>query len=334
MSFFMLSPTATIHERLDGEIQLGTNPQNAVIVHGLTRENLHTINGHHDVAQIAGLTGAPESQLWELIKTLQRAGLVIERNEHVELPYLGPHERRCLLREAPPRHITKRLETVIHLHGLNRLGVLIGSLLREAGFPHLRFVDDRLVTTNDVQVWGFSRVDIGQRRDRTLALMHEAVTRGALHKQIHPRVTVPAELHIVVSDQQADWPILNPFLVDEFSSAGINYLVVAYADLQSFITPVFNADTQGCLRCYFQTLVDRDPSWPLIFENIIHQAVSDRAPIGLLIDTAVAVVQRIAEFLSIESPADLLVLNWPTRETSVEPWIAHPACGCGWDRML
>lgn len=333
MSFFQLHPRATIHQRLNGDLQLGTNPQTAVIVRGLSRETLRSIDGHHDVEQLAALSQTPANQIADLLQTLQRVGLVTEQKTHDELPHLSVHERRTLLRESASDDMAARLETVIYVHGLNRLGVLIGSLLREAGFPHLRFVDDRLVTHNDVQVWGFSRIDVGQRRDRTLALIHESLAQGNLHKQIHPRVTVPGELHIVVNDQQSDWPILNPALVDEFANTGVDHMLIGYADNQSIISPVITSQTQGCVRCHFQSIADRDPSWSLIFDNVIHQDVCDRAPIGLLVDTAVDVAQRVADFFGQVDDETLLTINWPSRECEYSTWIAHPACGCQWDAM-
>lgn len=333
MSFFQLHPHVTIHDRNNGDIQLGTNPETAIIVRGISRESLRYFDGRHDLAEIAQKAHCDSHDVEKLVATLQRAGHIIEHSTHNELPHLTNHERRTLLRESITDEITSRLDTVIYVHGLNRLGVILGSLLREAGFPHLRFVDDRLVTQADVQMWGFSRVDIGQRRDRTLALIHESLSRGALHKQIHPRVTVPRELHILVTDQQSDWPILNPHLVDEFMSKDIDHLVVSYADSQSLITPVITADTQGCVRCHFQSIADLDNSWPLIFNNILRQEISDRAPIGLLIDTAIETAARVAQYFRNDASESLLDIQWPSREHHEQPWIAHPGCGCQWDRM-
>ena len=333
MSFYQLHPRATIHERHNGDLQLGTDPRTAVIVRGLNRDTLRKIDGHHDVAQLAALSNSPAEEIADLLSTLASAGLVVEQKSHAALPHLATHDRRAILRESAPTEITQRLETVIYVHGLNRLGVLTASLLREAGFPHLRFVDDRNVTPNDVQVWGFSRIDIGQRRDRTLALIHESLAQGNLHKQIHPPVTVPAELHVVIADQQCDWPVLNPRLVNHFVSSGVDHLMAAYGDSQSLISPVITPETHGCIQCQFHSLVDRDASWPLIFDNVIHQDVSDRAPIGLLIDTAIEIVQRVSHHFGNTQDETLLVLNWPARQHSYENWIAHPACGCQWDEM-
>ena len=216
MTHFQLHPHVTIHDRANGDIQLGTNPHTALIVRGVSRELLRYFDGRHNIDDIATKTQYEKNDLQSLIATLQRAGHIIESDAHEELPLLTDHERRTLLRETSMRDVSKRLETVIYVHGLNRLGVLIASLLRESGFPHLRFVDDRQVTSSDIQMWGYSRVDVGERRDRTLALIHESLSRGALHKQIHPRVTVPHELHIIVSDQRSDWPVFDPQLTDEF----------------------------------------------------------------------------------------------------------------------
>ena len=334
MSFFQLHPRATIHVRHNGDIQLGTNPQTAVIVRGLTRDTLRCIDGHHDIDQLAALSQTSTKEIADLLHTLHDAGLVIEPVSHSELPLLATHERRSLLREAQKIDIASRLETMIYIHGLNRLGVLIGSLLREAGFPHLRFVDERPVTHNDVQVWGFGRIDVGQRRDRTLTLMHESISEGSLHKQIHPRVTVPCDLHIVVNDQQSDWAVLNPNSVEKFLSSGQAHMLIGYGDTQAIMSPILTSHTHGCARCYFHSLVDRDSSWPLIFDNVTHQDICDRAPIGLLLDTAIDVGQRVSNYFSKIEDDTLLTVNWPSRERLRSTWIAHPACGCQWDSMI
>lgn len=333
MTHFQLHPHVTIHDRANGEIQLGTNPHTALIVRGISRELLRHFDGRHNVEQIATKTHYEVSDLQTLVATLQRAGHLIESDTHEELPLLSDHERRTLLRETHIHDVSKRLETVIYIHGLNRMGVIISSLLREAGFPHLRFVDARLVTASDVQMWGFGRVDIGERRDRTLALIHESLSRGALHKQIHPRVTVPRALHVLVADQRSDWPVFDPQIADEFMSSAIDHLVVAYGDTQSLISPVISTDTAGCLRCHFQSIVDQDSSWPLIFNNILNQDISDRAPIGLLIDTAIEVVARLADYFHDQVQDTLLSISWPAREHIHQSWIAHPGCGCQWDQM-
>lgn len=334
MAFFQLDPRVTIHQRNDGDIQLGTDPHSAIIVRGISRDSLRCFDGQHSLAEIASKAQCTTDEIDNLVAALQRAELIVETSTHNELPHLTTHERRSLLRESLALDINPRLETVVFVHGLNRLGVLISSLLRESGFPHLRFVDDRPVGHNDVQLWGFSRIDVGQRRDRTLALMHESASPGVLHKQIHPRVTVPGEFHIVVCDQQSDWAILNPNLVDEFASAGIDHVVVGYADKQSVLSPVITKETSGCLRCHFQSLVDQDSSWPRIFDNVIHQEVSDRAPIGLLIDTAIEVVQRVAQhFTGRYEDETLMRISWPERLITRDSWFAHPGCGCQWDRM-
>ena len=333
MTFYQLHPHVTIHERLDGDLQLGTNPKSAVIVRGLSREALRNFNGQHELAHIATQSECSIADLEALIQQLQAGGFIYETSSHEAIRLLPHQDRKSLLRESPVSDMAARIETVIYVHGLNRLGVLIGSLLRESGFPHIRFVDDRLVTANDVQTWGFSRVDIGERRDRTLALIHEAALAGALHKQIHPGVSVPGELHIIVCDQQSDWAVFNPKLADTFISEGIDHLMIAYADSGSFISPVISKSTTGCLRCHFHMIADRDSSWPGIFDNVIHQDVSDRAPIGLLVDTAIETVARLAAHLGGNEDETLLEILWPTRELLRVDWLAHPGCGCQWDRM-
>jgi hypothetical protein len=333
MTYYQLHPHVTIHDRLDGTLQLGTDPHKAVVVHGMNRNIFRLLDGSHSIADIARQNSCDQQELENLLNSLQTNSLINSTSFHDELPYLSNHERRSVLRETGVADLKGRLETVIYIHGLNRLGVLVSSLLREAGFPHLRFIDARPVTENDVQIWGFGRLDIGQRRDRTLALLHESTSRGSLHKQIHPRVTYLKELHLVVCDQQADWPILNPNLVDEFVRMDKDYLVVGYADSASFITPVVSRDTNGCLRCYFYALSDRDNSWPLIFENVIQQEVCDRAPLGLLIDSAISIAQRLVDHFSGEDSQNLVQVNWPSRLISEEAWEAHPGCGCQWDRM-
>ena len=97
MSFYQLHPRATIHERHNGDLQLGTDPRTAVIVRGLNRDTLRKIDGHHDVAQLAALSNSPAEEIADLLSTLASAGLVVEQKSHAALPHLATHDRRAIL---------------------------------------------------------------------------------------------------------------------------------------------------------------------------------------------------------------------------------------------
>ena len=302
MSDIVLRPGVHVLDRGDGSSQIGIGPVSSVRIPGQSCDALK-----------AALREQGTSH--PLTQTLVSAGALDSASDR-------------------PRE-SDRAATAIHVRGLNRLGTALALLLYAAGYTQVRVWDDREVTLSDCEPWGPTHVDIGRRRDTTLAMMLEQTSRGALHRHRHGPRQAPA-LTIVVADQIADVPWVNPTACDELMAADLPHLVVALGTNQCATSHVIVPGKGPCLRCSFEAAVDRDPQWPLLCAQLAAKNTIDEADSMLVMNSALSVIAATDRYIvngQLGNPG-WTTTTWPTHEVQYHPWGPHPACGCTWDREL
>ncbi len=336
MTTLFLHPNVHVLARDNGDIQVGIDPQFAIVLPVSARELLSMCNGQHSRAEIIARCSKGAENVAHIINTLIAHHLVVESMAFSPQYPMNDLQRMNHLREVSctPEASQRRSTTHISIYGAGRLGTSIAMLLTSSGFPHIRIHDESLVTAHDVTAWGASRIDIGQRRDRTCSLLMERVNRGAVLRQMHPRTQVATKLAIVAVDQGADWPWFDPYLTDSLLASSTAHLMAVTSHQSARFTGVIEPGITGCIRCDYHRTVDRDSSWPKITEQLRNRACADLAPASLPIYVAAQVVGEIHKWMSGEpSQARATLTRWPNLERTSESWDPHPACGCTWQEI-
>lgn len=334
MTKLWLHPNVHIFTRTSDHIQIGIHPERAVIMPSHTEELLRMCTGQFSVNEVCERLEDRLPQAREIITLLLSNHLAIESSQFIPHHPINELQRLNHFREVGCTSdvAQRRSEVEVSIHGAGRLGTTIALLLASSGLPHIRVHDDREVTSEDVTAWGASRIDIGMRRDRLCGLLMERTNRGALNRQLHPRMHPTRQLSIVVTDQSGDWPWLDPIEVDAMLENSIPHIVATMTHSASRWTNVITPGKSACTRCEYQRLVDVDPQWPLITSSLRNRTALDLAPASLVLMTATQVVGSVHQWLAHEEQeSGMHTLEWPDLSKVFVPWQPHPACGCGWD---
>lgn len=333
MTKLWLHPNVHTFSRSDDEIQLGIHPEHAVIMSANATELLRMCNGQFSTEEVCRQLESRLPNIRQIIDVLLQNHLIFESSQFVPHHPVNELQRLNHFREVGCTSdvARNRGEIEISIHGAGRLGTTIAMLLASSGIPQIRVHDDRLVTGEDVTAWGASRVDIGSRRDRVCGLLMERVNRGALHRQLHPRMHPTRRLAVIVMDQSSDWPWLDPLAVDAMLESSTPHLVATTSHSAARWTNVITPGENACTRCEYQRLVDIDSHWPLITAQLRNRSPLDLAPASLVLMAATHVVGAIHNWMNLGNlDSGAHTLQWPSLTTSFTPWSQHPLCGCGW----
>ena len=334
MTKLWLHPNVHIFNRSPEHVQLGIHPEQAVLMPANAEELLRLCNGQFSLDEVCDQLSGRLPQARQIITLLLRNHLAIESSNFVPHHPINELQRLNHFREVGCTGdiAQRRSEVAISIHGAGRLGTTIALLLASSGVPHIRVHDERPVTGEDVTAWGASRIDIGMRRDRLCALLMERVNKGALNRQLHPRMNPVRQLAVVVTDQSSDWPWLDPIAVDAMLESATPHIVATMAHSASRWTNVITPGQNACTRCEYQRLVDLDEQWPIITAQLRNRQALDLASASLVLLTATHVVGTIHRWLSNESDeSGMHTIGWPDLTKTFTPWIVHPSCGCSWN---
>lgn len=334
MKKLWLHPNVHTFTRSDTEIQLGIHPQRAVVMSNHAHELLRLCDGQFSIDELCQQLGDHLPEVREFVTLLVRNHLLIESSSFIPHHPINEIQRLNHFREVGCANdlAQRRGETEISLHGAGRLGTTIALLLASSGYPAIRTHDDRLVAGEDVTAWGASRIDIGHRRDRICALLMERANRGALNRQLHPRMNTTKRLAVVITDQSGDWPWLDPLEVDAHLESSTPHIVATVAHSAARWSNVIMPGQGACTRCDYQRTVDSDPQWAMISAQLRNRPALDLAPASLILATATHIVATIENWLSsVTQPSGAHLLEWPDLQESFSPWSSHPACGCSWE---
>ena len=259
-----------------------------------------------------------------------------ETSAHSVEPVADPahyiaYQREDLTKEQQ----ANRLNTEIVIQGAGRIGTTIAILLAGAGYPLIRIHDAQKITSNDLCIWGASRVDIGSRRDHTAHLLIERIHRGTWPSILRRTSTATQRLTILCPDPVTDWPWFAPNLTDKLIASDQAHLVLASGPTNIHVSSVIEPGVTSCMKCRDAHLTDADPSWPLLTSQLIGRPPLDLAPSGLVLYAAHFATQLVSEWVDSRSvlPNRLWDISWPSLATEFTTMFPHPACGCGWNQF-
>lgn len=340
----ILAPGVHVLWRSPTEVQLGINPHRALVMPAKHASKIIQLcDGNTMVSEIAKAAHdeeISEGSIINLLLQLFNSGLIQDSDVHLSgsnSQTVPTQQRLMAQRETQSENARNaRFTTEIHIWGLGRLGITIATLLASAGYPLLRFHDDKLVTSDDLIAWGHSWVDVGGRRDVVATQITERLFRGFSERNHFQKYIPQRTLHIYTPDSCADYPWASPDMTTQCMSDDTPHLVAITAGSFASITSVIEPGQTSCWRCMHLTQCDLDASWALVSSQLIDRHVPDVTPIGLVTLAAVHVVSVVGDWLDGRSPLTDVIYEfaWPSVHAQLHEQSAHPRCGCMWDRQI
>jgi hypothetical protein len=335
--------------RDDSSVQLGLDPERAVVITGLDEALLRwldRLDGSQErsallrAASAAGIGDAAGG----LLDLLAAGGVLDDASAEGSAAAMLPLTERERLRpdvaslalrsgrfDAGTGLLARRRQAAVEVRGAGRVGASVATLLAGAGIGHLAVRDSALARAADAAPAGLSPGDVGARREIAVRAAVQRAAPGA-------RPTLPAGRlpHLVLL--APDGP-LELGERDGLLRAGVPHLLAAVRETTGIVGPLVLPGRSACLTCLDLTRTDRDPAWP----RIAAQAAGDShvdgetpvRPCDTVLATAVAVhaaLQALA-FLDGELPVSVngtLEVTLPEGQLRRRSWTRHPACGCAW----
>jgi len=338
-----LAPGVRLYERGQTQIQIGINPNSALVIEKNVGETIgKLLHGAHSISQICNqlVTEGHDLQSSEnFINQLIELGLVEpgpiaatydQQNPVTEI------QRLNLSRETSGNLdlINQRISCEVSIRGAGRLGMTVCLLLASAGFPNVTVHDPALVSESDLTPWGASRIDIGIRRDIVAKNLIERMIRGASAHKNSLRFRAIRRIEVLIPDQRADFPWICATSADQLVATDTPHLFATTSAAASFISSVILPGQTPCLRCLHLHRCDQDPGWPMIDLQVSHNPIVDSASITLILNTAMEVVRTVCAWVDQVETRGSQVLELGNGLDSVEtyPTFFHPSCGCRWDK--
>ncbi|MCA1825137.1 MAG: ThiF family adenylyltransferase [Mycobacteriales bacterium] len=328
-------------------VQLGVDPQRAVVLHGVSPavgELLDLLDGTRDAAAVLleadarGVDPDDAAQLLALLTDLGAlddgelaAGEGTARADGERLaPDLAALSLLCRAPGAAADVLARRALTAVCVVGAGRVGAACGALLAAAGVGQVAFMDEATVTAADVAPGGVTFADRG--RPRAAAAAACVLSDGAAHAVVagsDPAAYAAYDL-LVVTD--AHEPAAAA-AATAATAAGTPYLLAGIRETTGVIGPLVVPGVSSCPRCHDLWRVERDPGWPLVAAQLASGARAP-APGDVVLAAAVAALaagQALA-FLAGPAPArcldatlELTTPDWRLRRRA---WRAHAECDC------
>lgn len=302
-----LVPYARVLQRAKDEVQVGIDPDTALVFRGegfsalLTRlDGSQPTSGIRNAARAAGLT-AP--QVTSALDALTAAGLLTERGEASYSEGLAALQVRLI--------------------GAGPVGYQIARVLIASGLGTLYVYDDE---PPDLSLYPVAGVLASQAEALRSAFAAAGRTISTLSHWSKPEAA-PLDLTIVACDR----PELDRVITDHLSRTDQPHLVVRCWGNGVSVGPLVLAGQTSCLRCADLARSDADPQWPVVLSQLSRLHI-ESPPALRAWAASVAATQALA-FLHGERPeaaGATLELSWPDFVTRLRRWPAHPSCGCGW----
>ena len=301
---FELAEHAVVLRRSAAELQVGLDPQRALVFGSDYRPVLERLQGP--------ITRAG------LLATGRSAGLTV-REVTGAVRRLG---EAGLLRPGPASH-AGRARRRIRLVGAGPVGLSLARYLAEGGVGELAVYDPR---PPDRDVYPAA----GSLAEQSAAL---AATIGARQARIVPldHWSKPETLTVDLTVVVAEGPEVDRVITDHLLRADQPHLLVRSLGDAVWVGPLVLPGRTPCLRCTDLTRTDADPGWPTVLAQLGRLRL--RLP-ALLTGWAasVAAAQALA-FLDggrPETTGATLELTAADLRTELRTWPNHADCGCRW----
>jgi bacteriocin biosynthesis cyclodehydratase domain-containing protein len=328
----MLKPALTRLWRDPATVQLGLNPQRAVVLHGTDLHDLELLDlldgtrSADAVSSDAQRRGHDPLVVEQVLSTLHTAG-VIDDGPPPRVPArLEPDLLSLSLLHptagAARRIVQLRAAAAVAVLGAGRLGAAVAGLLAAAGIGEVRVTDDAVLREADLSPAGVRCADRAGSMTRgaaAAALVQPAAPRGG--DDPAPGILVMASVA----------PVTPPEWLATASDTP--HLPVLVRETTALIGPLVVPGSTPCLRCLELARSDRDPGWPALTAQLLGMPRrTDPCDITLATLAASLAAMQVLAWVDDDTPAALgAVLEFDLgdmrlRRRRIQP---HPACGCG-----
>lgn len=337
--------------RSDGALQLGLDPDRAVVVDGIdepTARSLLDLDGTRTEAEVlaaAAGAGLDADRFGGLLADLRDAGVLAEVGAPaVPVPAeatrafgaagaagrIGPDLASLSLLPSPhsPLEVLRgRQAATVVVHGAGRVGTSVATLLAAAGAGRVHVADRGPVRPGDVAPAGVPAGDVDRSRTAAAA---EALRRVAPEVQAGaPPPGRRPDLVVLSSLEPVDTGLRTALV-----RGRVPHLVVGVRETTAVVGPLVLPGRTSCLRCADLHRADRDPAWPVVAAQLagVRRRREEACDVALAtLAASLAALQCLAHLDA--RPADaagatleLGLTDWRLRRRS---WPAHPRCDCG-----
>lgn len=302
-----LAPYAPVVQRATDEVQVGVDPDAALVFRGAGfTALLDLLDGSQPTsavrraARAAGLTAA---QVRGALAALASAGLLSERDT---TPYAGSASR-----------------SAVRLIGAGPVGYQLARVLVASGLGGLYVYDDE---PTDLALYPAAGV-LSSRSEALRSALAEAETTVSPLSHWSKPEGVQVDLTIVACDQ----PEPDRVITDHLLRNDDPHVIVRCWGNGVSVGPLVVAGRTSCLRCADLARTDADPHWPAVLRQLSRVRISTPAALhSWAASTAAAQVLAFLHGELPESAGATLEISWPTFVTRLRRWAAHPDCGCSW----
>ena len=359
----MINPALRRVWRDGSTLQLGTDPDRAVVIGGLDRpcaQLVERLDGTQDLAglrAVAARLGVPAGRADHLLGLLERSGVLHDgAADHRALARLSQAERDRLQPDVAAASASRtspdggagvlgrRRDRVVAVHGAGRLGAAVVRLLAAAGVGTIGVADPALVRPGDLGPAGLGPDAVGARRDEAAWCSARALAPSTRARPVE-QVGRP---DLVVLAPDATGP--EPRQVDQLMRDEQAHLFAAVRPSVGVVGPLVLPGRSSCARCHDLHRRDRDAAWPTIAAQLralpggpapaaagraAQSAGADACDVVLATAVAAQTCLQVLAFLdagttaapAVDGTIEVSLADGGVRRRS---WSVHPSCGCGW----
>lgn len=330
-----LVPGIEVFDRREDELQIGLDPQHAVVAPGLPpvlMDLLRGLDGSRSTSTLLTIARDEHAERLRAVLTgLASRGLIEDalppghgatRGEEPELWSLGIGRR-------PGDTVAQRAGCAVVVHGGGRIAAALVTLLATSGIGHIAVEARGQVTADDLGS-GYLERDLGTPRRQALAeaarRANPAVNTGPIRSNRLPDLVVLADAIVPA-----------PELVSRLMAERSAHLSVRVRDGLGIVGPMSVPGRSSCLRCADLFRTELDSCWPRIAGQLAGRYQrSELMAAQASASIAAAQVLRMLGFEDTPPPTWNATLEVDPFAGTVNPhpWPPHPRCGCGASKQL
>lgn len=332
-------------------LQLGVDPDAAVVIEGLDARRTRLVDLLDGTRDVNGLRAAGEKlgltcdEVDDLLQVLLRSQVLEDaaagagwarRLDLTDRDRLAPDLAAASLAHplrGGPAVLGRRQQAVVTLHGAARVGAQLGALLAAAGVGTVAVEDAAAVRPADLSPGGLQDDHLGLRRQEAAARALRRAARG-VRTSVSSRGPAP-DLAVLVTDSGVPDPRLGERLV----RAGVPHVYAGVREVTGVVGPLVLPGRSSCLRCHDLHRSDRDPAWPSIAAQLHGPRRGPVEPCDVVLAAAVAAhtaLQVLTYLDGTSTPHTVdgtVEIRQPDGRARRRSWSAHPACGCSWTQL-
>jgi hypothetical protein len=293
-----------------GTVQVGADVTRAVVLHGLSDEELSALATLDGTRALPAPRTTPSGA--EVLELLTESGLLVDaatpRGAPTPATTLLDDDTQALLRVTTPpargyRALRARRAAHVLVAGRGALPTALVEVLRRGGV---------------------GRVEVGDVAVDARAQTDEPVASRAV-----PDLVILVARHA-----------LDPTRAEPWHRRGVGVLPVVLGVTEGVVGPVVAAaradlpETSPCLHCLDLTRTDLDPAWPALLEQLTRPVVGQGAEVGGEA-SLVAMVAAMAGMVALGvldgqplPPGRSLEVGLPWPGVRQRQWSVHPRCAC------